>query len=69
MRSKPELIRVVSNEGLQIDKNQKLPGRGAYVCRSGSCIAKAQKSKGLERSFKGRVQPEIYAQLTAEVER
>jgi len=73
MKSKTSLFRIIShtfsNEGLQIDLNQKSPGRGAYVCRNRECIAIAQKSKGLERSIKCSACPEIYTQLKAEVER
>ena len=44
--SQKTLIRFVSqrNETLQIDNQKQLHGRGAYVCRSQSCIRKAFKS-------------------------
>ncbi len=39
------LIRFVccTGEALEIEKLKKLPGRGAYVCRSKSCIERAFK--------------------------
>jgi len=71
MKEKSILIRVVANSGglLVVDYGGKSPGRGAYLCRSGECVAKAQKSKGLARSMKRAETPEIYAQLKAEAER
>lgn len=44
--SQKTLIRFASqkNETLQIDNEKKLHGRGAYVCRSQSCIQKAFKA-------------------------
>ena len=44
--SQKTLIRFASqqNETLRIDNQKKLHGRGAYVCRSQSCIQKAFKA-------------------------
>ncbi|MXV76526.1 YlxR family protein [Candidatus Poribacteria bacterium] len=44
--SQKTLIRFASqkNETLEIDNRKKLHGRGAYVCRSQSCIQKAFKA-------------------------
>ena len=70
MKSKKELIRVVKNEESQysLDYTGKKAGRGAYVCPNLNCFAKAQKSKGLERSFKGAVPKEVYEELKKELE-
>ena len=48
MKDKKELIRIVRNdEGeFSLDRTGKKPGRGAYICPNGECLAKAQKSKG-----------------------
>jgi len=43
-------------------------GRGAYLCRSGECLAKARKNRGLERSLKMRIPDEIYENLEKEFE-
>ncbi|MBQ9111341.1 MAG: YlxR family protein [Oscillospiraceae bacterium] len=62
MKPKKELIRVVkSPEGeISLDFTGKKSGRGAYLCRSQECLAGAQKSRRLEKSFSCRVQPEVY---------
>ena len=52
---------------LDIQGSKKAPGRGAYICKSQECFAKAQKSKGLERSFKRAIPTEIYEQLKTEI--
>ena len=70
MKPKKELLRAVrSPEGqVSLDTTGKKPGRGAYICPNGECLAKAQKSKGLERSFKAPVPKEVYEQLVKELE-
>ncbi|NLK38387.1 MAG: YlxR family protein [Epulopiscium sp.] len=70
MKSKKELIRIVRNdEGeFSLDKTGKKPGRGAYVCPQKECLEKAQKSKGLERSFKAPVPKDVYEALLAELD-
>lgn len=70
MKSKRELIRIVRNDAgeFSLDRTGKKPGRGAYICPNGDCLAKAQKSKGLERSFKAAVPKEVYEQLLRELE-
>ena len=62
---KPELIRVVrSPEGeVSLDFKGKKPGRGAYVCPDAGCLAKARKSRALERAFETAVPAEVYGQL------
>ena len=42
-------------------------GRGAYICRSLSCLKKARKSKGLDRSFKTSISEEVYDALEKEM--
>ena len=65
MRPKKELIRVVkSPEGaISLDFRGKLPGRGAYVCPNPACLAKAKKSKALERAFSAPLPEEVYQAL------
>ncbi len=62
MKPKKELIRVVKTaEGeIGLDFTGKKSGRGAYICPSRECLAAAQKSRRLEKSFSCRVAPEIY---------
>ena len=66
---KKSLVRIVrSPEGdFSVDITGKMPGRGAYICPKAECFEKAQKSRGLERSFKGKVPKEVYEQLAEQV--
>ena len=69
MKNKKELIRIVRNdEGeFSLDTTGKKPGRGAYICPNLECLEKAQKSKGLERSFKAAVPKDVYEKLKEEL--
>ena len=70
MKDKRELIRIVRNDAgeFSLDRTGKKPGRGAYICPNTECLAKAQKSKGLERSFKAAVHKDVYEALLAQLE-
>ena len=78
MKEKRELIRVVmppdgDTGGICIDFKGKKNGRGAYLCRDEACLAKAKKSRALERAFASEERPEIrisedvYAQLSEQM--
>ena len=69
-KPKKELIRVVrSPEGeVFLDSKGKLPGRGAYVCPQAACLAKARKSRALERAFETALPPEVYEALEQQME-
>ena len=69
-KPKKELIRVVrSPEGeVSLDFKGKLPGRGAYVCPQAACLAKARKSRALERAFDTALPPEVYESLEQQME-
>ena len=68
-KPKTELIRVVrSPEGeLSVDISGKKSGRGAYICNSRACFAKARKSKRIESSLKCSISEEIYDQLEKQI--
>lgn len=70
MKPKRELIRVVKpKEGeAQMDPGGKLPGRGAYVCKSRACLARAFKTKQLERALSYRIDTAVLEVLEAQVE-
>lgn len=70
MLPKRELIRVVrSPEGeIALDFRGKNPGRGAYVCAKTECLARAKKSRALERAFGCAVPDEVYDALCREME-
>ncbi len=65
MKDKKQLIRIVrNNEGeIKIDPIGKLPGRGAYICKSVACFDAAVKAKRLERAFKSKIPDDIYPKL------
>lgn len=64
-KPKKELVRVVrSPEGdISIDFKGKKSGRGAYLCSNPTCLAKARKTKQLERAFETSIPDEIYLKL------
>lgn len=70
MQPKKELVRVVKTaEGeIKLDNTGKLNGRGAYICKNKTCLAKARKANALSRAFETNVPDEIYAQLETELD-
>ena len=69
MVPKNELFRVVKTaDGVSVDLTYKAQGRGAYVCRKKECIELADKKKGLNRSLKCPVNPEVIENLYMELE-
>lgn len=70
MKAKKEMLRVLktAEEKIVLDATGRKNGRGAYLCRSTDCFAKAQKSKGLERSLKTAISVEVYDSLRKELE-
>ena len=69
MKPKKELLRVVRTpEGeVLIDPTGKKSGRGAYICASSDCLAKARKQRQLERAFECAVDAAAYEGLEASV--
>ena len=49
-----------------LDVTGKKNGRGAYLCKSGECLKKARKGRGIERSFKMSIPAEVYDNLEKE---
>ncbi|HYG60903.1 MAG TPA: YlxR family protein [Symbiobacteriaceae bacterium] len=66
---KKELLRVVRTpEGvIELDTSPagKKSGRGAYLCSSRECLAKAVKRKSLERALEQPISDEVWARLEA----
>ena len=62
---KREFIRVVKDKegNFSVDLTGKSNGRGAYLCKNAACIAKAKKTKVLNRQFETPVPDEIYDEL------
>ena len=76
-RPKQELIRIVTTETpadagtgkmTEVDPTGRKNGRGAYLCKKLSCLEKAIKHKGLERSLKTPVPAEVFTTLKEEYE-
>lgn len=65
MKSKKEMIRVVSNKEGQVnlDLTGKAHGRGAYVCKSKCCFDKTKKTRALNRTFHRDIPEEVYRAL------
>lgn len=70
-KPKKELVRVVrAQDGtVSLDLTGKKPGRGAYVCPSAACLAKARKARRIERALEVSIPNEIYAAMEAEIEK
>ena len=68
MKQKKEMMRVLKTpeDEIILDITGKKNGRGAYLCKSGECLQKARKNKGLERSFKMSIPGEVYDSLERE---
>jgi len=71
MKPKQELIRVVrSPEGaISMDRRGKASGRGAYICQSAECLAKAKKSRALERQLEVNIEEAVFETLALEIQR
>ena len=76
MKEKKQLVRIVKapdnaeNSGeISIDPIGKKPGRGAYICKSPDCLAKAKKARRLEKAFSCKIPDEVYLQLEEELKR
>lgn len=69
MKEKRVLIRVVkSPEGeVSLDFKGKKPGRGAYLCPDSGCLARARKSRALERAFSAALPAEVYEALEGQM--
>lgn len=69
MREKSQLIRFVLDSGAKpvVDKKNKAPGRGAYVCRSKECISAMIKRKMLNKNFHCDITAEEYQKLSEEL--
>ncbi|MCD8122126.1 MAG: YlxR family protein [Clostridiales bacterium] len=51
-----------------LDATGRKNGRGAYLCPSKDCLAKAIRSRGLDRSFRMAIPKEVYETLEKEMD-
>ena len=70
MKNKKEMMRVIRTPENQVtlDVTGKKNGRGAYLCFSRDCLAKAMKNRGLERSLKIAVGQDVFESLERELD-
>ncbi len=66
---KKTLVRILRTPdgNILLDKTGKLSGRGAYICKSISCLNKARKASRIERSLSCEIPDDIYAVITEEL--
>lgn len=67
---KKDLLRIVKcqDNHLEIDFEQKKPGRGTYICPNTECAMLAKKRRGFNRSFHKEVDLLFYDYLIQQVE-
>jgi len=60
--AKAELLRIArrADGDVAVDLLQRLPGRGAYVCRTPACSELLKKKKGLHHGFRQPIPTEAY---------
>ena len=68
-KDKRELLRVVRDpEGnISLDFTGKKSGRGAYICKSAKCLARAVKSKRIEKNLGVVIPPEVFEKMESEL--
>lgn len=66
--TKENFLKIVKNKNgaFMIEREVRLDGRGAYICKNDECIEKCKKTKALNRVFKTVVPAEIYEELKNE---
>ena len=67
---KKELLRVVRDPagGVSLDFTGKKSGRGAYICKSSQCLAKAERSGRLARNLECEIPTEIFGVMREELD-
>ena len=62
IKPKKELVRIVKSPEAEIslDLTGKKNGRGAYICKSRECLAKARKAKRLEKALETQIPENVY---------
>ena len=69
-KPKNELLRVIRTpEGeIVLDFTGKRSGRGAYICKSKACLARARKSHRIDRTLECTVPEEVYDRMERELD-
>ncbi len=65
MKPKKDLVRVVKpKEGdVALDLTGRANGRGAYICKSLTCLQQARKARRFEKAFSCRISDEVYERM------
>ncbi len=65
MKPKKELVRVVKPKDgeIDLDLTGRANGRGAYICRSLSCLQAARKARRFEKAFSCKIPDEVYERM------
>jgi len=68
---KRDLVRIVriADRGAAVDPTGHAAGRGAYLHANAGCIEIARKRRAIERSLSTSVGPEVWAELSASLDR
>jgi uncharacterized protein len=63
---KADLLRIVRRPegGVEVDRQGRLPGRGAYLHPSSDCLEAARKRRALERALGVPVPAELWAEVS-----
>lgn len=66
---KNTLLRVVRapDGAVSLDFTGKKSGRGAYICKNGTCLVKAQRSGRLARNLACEIPAEVFAAMQEEL--
>lgn len=70
-KDKTLMTRIILNKSGQINvqKDKKLDGRGAYICNDASCLDKLLKTRALNRTFKQNFNEQVYQNLLDEIKK
>ncbi len=69
-KPKSELLRVIRTpEGeIVLDFTGKRSGRGAYICKSKTCLVRARKSRRIDKNLECQIPEEIYDRMEKELD-
>lgn len=70
MKDKKSLFRLRINESgkVEYDPTGKLPGHGAYICKSMICIIKAKNKGFVQKALGAECAPKLFEDLTSNVD-
>ena len=65
MKPKKELVRVVKPKDgeVDLDLTGRANGRGAYICKTLSCLQAARKARRFEKAFSCKIPDEVYERM------